>query len=239
MGVSTALAVAPVGTPTYVAWAGVVAGCSFLPDLDMKRTAADELFGPFTRGFRWGTRTLTPGLWTLVRPFLGGHRQRSHRVEGVVLFLFGIWLCHLWAIPSTVVVVFATGLGLRSAHLVVEWLFGIRYRRRYWIPLLFVSCVVGYLFWTSGAHLPGWVPFAMALGCAVHILGDCLTDSGVRLTFASEKKTKIPEPFAFKAGGWVENTLVVPPMLIAAVLVVCYQAGYDPVGTVLEAMRRV
>lgn len=226
---------APVGTPLYVMWAALVMGGSILPDADMKRTVADELFGPFTRGIRWGTVTLIPGLWTLVRPFLGGHRGRTHRIEGVILFLAGLWLCTLWRIPSTIVVVLGAGLALRTAHLILEWLFGIRYRKRYWLPLFAVSLGVGWLFWTSGAPLPVQVPFALAFACLVHIGGDILTDAGVKVTFASEKKVKIPEPFAFKAGGWVENTIVVPPMLIAAVLVVCYQAGYDPVGSVLEA----
>lgn len=224
--------------PTYWAWTTVAAGCAILPDADMKRTVADELFGPFTRGIRWGTVTLLPGLFTIVRLFLGGHRQRSHRVEGVLLFLFGVWLCTHWAISSTAVVVVAAGLALRSTHLIGEWLFGFRYRKRYWMPLFVVSLGVGYLFWSNGAHLPGWVPFAMALGCAIHILGDMCTDSGVRLTFATEKKSRLlPEPLCFKAGGWVENTLVVPPMFMAAVLVVAYQAGYDPIGAVMEGMR--
>lgn len=239
MGVATAPAIDTNPTsPSYWCWVGILAGCSVLPDADMKRTVADELFGPFTRGIRWGQTTLIPGLFTIVRLFLGGHRQRSHRVEGVLLFLTGVWICTHWVVSSTVVLVLATGLALRSAHLVAEWLFGLRYRRRYWLPLFAVSLAAGWLFYRTGTPLPGWVPFAMGAGCAVHILGDLVTDSGVRLTFATEKKSRLlPEPLCFKAGGWVENTLVVPPMFIAAVLVVAYQAGYDPIGAVMEGMR--
>lgn len=234
-----ALGVTP-ADPTYWAWTTVVAGCSILPDSDLKRTVADELFGPFTRGIRLGQTTLIPGLFTIVRLFLGGHRNRSHRIEGVLMFLAGVWACTHWLASSTIVLVLATGLGLRSIHLIAEWLFGIRYRKRYWLPLFAVSLAVGWLYYQTGAPLPGWVPFAMGLGCAVHICGDLVTDSGVRLTFATEKKSRLlPEPLCFKAGGWVENTIVVPPMFIAAVLVVCYQAGYDPVGSVLDAMKEM
>lgn len=219
-------------------WVGVIAGCSLLPDVDLRQSTASELFGPFTRGIRWGNTTLVPGLWSLLRPFLGGHRKRTHSIPGIAVFLAAIWvLCH-WLLSSSIVVVFAFGLAVRALFLIATYLFDVKYRKRYWLPLFAGSLAVGWWFYTGAAPLPGWLPWAMAGGCAVHLIGDAMTDSGVQLTHLSEKKFHLfGETLAFKAGGWVEHTLVLPPMLIAAVLVVAYQAGYDPIGSVLTALE--
>lgn len=241
MGAATApvLGVTP-ADPVFWAWTGIIAGAALLPDLDMKRSVADTLLGPITGGVRWGSTTLVPGLWSFVRPFLGGHRGRTHRISGVLLFLAGLFLCTLWLWPSVVVVVLATALAVRALALVATYLFDFRYRKHYWIPLTAVSGAVGWWFYGAGVSLPLWVVWAMAAGCAVHIAGDGCTDSGVKLTAQAEKPWRLlPEKLCFKAGGWVEHTLVLPPMLIASVLVVAYQAGYDPVGAVIEGMRNV
>lgn len=239
VGAATAqvLGVTP-ADPVFWAWTGIMAGAALLPDLDMRQSVASSLFGPLTGGLRWGSVTLIPGLWSFVRPFLGGHRGRTHRISGIILFLAGLWLCSLWLWPSVVVVVFATGLAVRALALVATYLFDFRYRKPYWLPLFAVSVAAGWLFYTAGSSLPLWVVWAMAGGCAVHVLGDSVTDAGVKLTHLSEKPFRLlPEPLCFKAGGWVEHTLVLPPMLIAAALIVAYQAGYHPIETVLEALR--
>lgn len=239
IGAATGHMISPPTEAGFWVWTGLVAGCSILPDADVKRSTVDELLGPVTRGIRWGTVTLIPGLWSFVRPFLGGHRQRSHRVEGVIAFLAAVWILTHWRISSAVLVVFGVALAVRCLFLVATYLFDTTYRKRYWLPLLAVSLAGTYLFWQTGDPLPAYVPFAMAAGCAVHVLGDMTTDSGVKLTHLSEKPARLlPEALCFKAGGWVENTIVVPVMIIATVLVVSYQAGFDPVGSVLNAMRR-
>jgi hypothetical protein len=238
VGVVTAAVSGPFGDPAWWAWVAVVAGCAILPDADMKRSVVDELWGPFTRGIRLGKSTVIPGLWSLVRPLLGGHRVRSHRIEGVLVFLAGIWVATHWVASSAVIAALATGLSIRSAALVAAWLTDFRYRRSYWIGNAAASAAVGWWVLDSGAHLPGWLPFAMAFGCAVHIAGDMVTDSGVQLTFAFPKKARLlPEPLCFKAGGWVEHAVVMPVLVIATGIAIAYQAGYDPIGTVLTAWR--
>jgi hypothetical protein len=238
VGAATGHIISSPDQPGFWIWAGLVAGCSILPDADIRRSTVDELFGPFTRGIRWGQVTLIPGLWSFVRPFLGGHRARTHRIEGVILFLFAVWVASHWQASSAVLVVFGVGLAVRCGFLILTYLFDTRYRKRYWLPLLLVSLAGAWLFWQAGDPLPGWVPFAMAAGCAVHVAGDMVTDSGVKITYLSERPSRLlPEPLCFKAGGWVEHTLVIPPMLIATGLVMAYQAGYDPIGSVLTAMR--
>lgn len=238
VGAATGHMISTPDQPGYWVWVGLVAGCSILPDADIKRSTVDELLGPVTRGIRWGTVTLIPGLWSFIRPFLGGHRQRSHRIEGVAVFLAAVWVLTHWKISSAVLVLFGTALAVRCVFLVLTYLFDTRYRKSYWLPLLAVSLAAVWLWWRTGEPLPAWVPFGMAAGCATHIAGDMVTDSGVKITFMSNKPSRLlPEPLCFKAGGWVEHTLVLPPMLIAAVLVVAYQAGYDPIGSVLTAMR--
>lgn len=224
------------GAPAWWAWAAVVAGCSLLPDVDMRRTVADGLWGPFTAGVRIGRIPILPGLWSLIRPLLGGHRARSHRIEGVIVFLAVVGLATFWSWSSALVAALAVGLAIRAAALVAEWLVGFRYRRSYWLFNAAASWAVGWWVIDTGTSLPGWLPWAMALGCAAHIGGDLCTDGGVKLTYMSEKKAGLPNWLAFKAGGWFEHAAVMPVLVIATSLVVAYSAGYHPLERLWEAL---
>src|SRR6266511_2678865 len=39
------------------------------------------------------------------------------------------------------------------------------------------------------AHLPAWVPYAVAVGCVIHVAGDCLTRNGCPLLWPADRKS--------------------------------------------------
>lgn len=238
VGTAQVLGVVPVD-PTFWAWTGVMVGAALLPDFDTRSATVNNLWGPVTNGVRVFKIPILPGLWPILRPLVGGHRRGSHSALGLIVLLAALWLCSHWLLSSAIVAALAFGLALRGTGVLTEYLIGLKYRRRYWVGNLAASAAAGWYLFDHALRLPGWVPWAMAGGALVHVMGDMLTDSGVKLAWPTRDVDVrlLPEPLCFKAGGWVENTLVVPPMLIAAVLVVAYQAGYDPIGAVFEAMR--
>jgi membrane-bound metal-dependent hydrolase YbcI (DUF457 family) len=69
-----------------------------------------------------------------------------------------------------------------------------------------------------GITLAGWelrlVALGCALGCATHIAGDMLTDSGAPLLwpFSDYRFKWWPEPFAFTTGTRPETVIIVPAL---------------------------
>jgi membrane-bound metal-dependent hydrolase YbcI (DUF457 family) len=72
------------------------------------------------------------------------------------------------------------------------------------------------------------IPLAVLIGCATHVAGDMLTDSGCMLAFplSRHRFRLLPEPLAFTTGSLPE-ILLVDPILTAAVLVLAGSAA-DP-----------
>jgi membrane-bound metal-dependent hydrolase YbcI (DUF457 family) len=67
------------------------------------------------------------------------------------------------------------------------------------------------------ASAPLWLPFAIGLGCLTHLLGDILTEQGVRLFYPFHFKVKIP--IIRKTGNKVETWLVAPAMAVGAAVI--------------------
>lgn len=76
-----------------------------------------------------------------------------------------------------------------------------------------------------GLHL---IPLAVGVGCATHIVGDMLTDSGCMLGYLAfrHRFCLLPEPLAFTTGTRPE-LLIVDPVLTGALLVLAGWAA-DP-----------
>ena len=80
-----------------------------------------------------------------------------------------------------------------------------------------IGVAVGELVYGYGLRL---IPLAVALGCATHIAGDMLTDSGCMLGYPYSRYRfhLLPEPLAFPTGPSPE-LLIVDPLLTFAILV--------------------
>jgi len=181
----TAGSVAALGLSTIVA-----AGSAVLPDLDEPEATAAKTFGAVGRG---GAKTL--------RWFAGGHRQRTHTLAFAALVgLLGWWAAGIWtdgspayyAIPAVAIVGVTSvwgfllvgraaqdkGLSLRIG-VPVAWMLGCVAAALALVPLLPLPDWGWAASAQAGLSPRWWLPAAMGVGCAAHLLGDWPTKSGV------------------------------------------------------------
>lgn len=201
LGAAT-VSVAPVrGLAGQCAWIAVTAGMAMLPDLDHPRSTVARMWGPVTaavaHGIRWAAR---------------GHRGGTHDIVVAPLAAILVtWLAsqHQWT--QGLVLAVATGLVLRSIAFAIPGQDALSAAVN-----LGLSGAAAWLFLEHGAA-PSWLPWAVGLGVAVHILGDAVTDKG------------IPRPFSWvrgrrerlrggpvRTGGGLEKFLVGPLLAVVA-----------------------
>lgn len=229
---------------TYWVYVSVWTGAALLPDIDAKGSTADRVWGPLSAGWRprllGKRRTVLPGVWSFVRPFVGGHRRGTHATIGLIAVLGLVWLSQFWPPAAGFFVALGTGLALRGAGVVVEHLSGWRYRRRYWKLNALLSVAAGVWFVQIGADFPSWLPWAMGGGSLAHVLGDLLTDGKVHLDWPfQDRPVGLPEWLAFRTGGWFEHVVVMPWLAIGCGVLLCYQFGYDLIGEISILMRKI
>lgn len=168
----------------------VAAGAAVLPDLDEPEATAARSFGVVGKG---GSKALR---WAA-----GGHRQRTHTFlfAGLVAFL-GWWAATIWeeGSPAIYAAPAITTIGVCSI-----WGFLLVGRaaedkglaKRISTPVAWVMGGAAAAFaaisflpipeWAiaeeiaSGVSPRWWLPTALGIGCAAHLLGDVVTKSGV------------------------------------------------------------
>jgi membrane-bound metal-dependent hydrolase YbcI (DUF457 family) len=184
------LPVSGVGALAYLAaaWATV-------PDLDTRGSCAARSLGFFSEAFAWTVGKLARG-----------HRHGTHSILGVAVLTALTWLActyrHTqpgrWGLMLLLAIALAGGMrALRlGGHAADAIAIGI----------------------AVGITLAGWelalVPLGCALGCATHIAGDMLTDSGAPLLWpvVDYRFKWWPEPFAFTTGTRPETVIIVPAL---------------------------
>ncbi|MFI5614726.1 metal-dependent hydrolase [Amycolatopsis sp. NPDC051903] len=193
IGLSPAVGSEPGFTGTLAAcaalgpFAAVTAGYALVPDLDHRSSSATRLLGPLTRVLSRGLRAASRWLYARTKGPLdepgGEHRHLTHTL------------------------VFAVALGGICAGTTAAWgpwavlgwlVFGLALAVDRLGPVALVAYGAGAAVWlpatARGGDLPsgqallaaldassGWLGLAVALGCAVHCLGDALTESGCPL----------------------------------------------------------
>lgn len=191
------------GVVEQLAWVAAWGGFALLPDLDQGgmhwRGAMPRLSGS-TVARMWGplTTTAASGVAVIAR----GHRQGTHDVLLAPL-VFGLLAAAAanatWS--AVLVLALAIGLALQACHAV--------------IPGRIESTVVGNLlvsfgaaWWLvrSGTVSLGWLPWAVAGGVVVHVLGDLLTVGGipVPLTWINGRSRRVSLRL-FRTGAPVEH----------------------------------
>lgn len=156
-GIVTAPIAPHVGVPAAVWLAAAVAG-SIAPDVDHPDATIAHMWGPITH--------VPAGL---VSRMLGGHRGVTHGRTGV---LFAVLVVALAAAnPYTAAVAWAwlTGVFIAAAARVSG-------RRNRPVLNLALSAAVGWWAWTGGWSLL-LLAAPVAVGVAIHILGDRIPDS--------------------------------------------------------------
>src|SRR4030095_7712526 len=194
---------APVtGAVGQVAWVAAIGGFAMLPDLDPSGSTVSDMWGPITdvpsgaigrlaQGHRWGTHDAVLG------PLAFG------ALAGAAAGAF-------WS--SLLLMALAIGLALRALNFA--------------IPGRVENTVVGNLVLSwGGAWLvlfhstsPGWLPWAVALGCLTHIAGDALTTAGIPVPLVWIAPRLRRKLLPIRTGNIVEKGVFVPLFLVATAL---------------------
>lgn len=192
---------APVdGTVAQVAWVAAVGGFAMLPDLDAHGSTVSDMWGPITdvpsgaigrlaQGHRWGTHDAVIG--PLAFGALAMLAARSY-----------------WS--SLLFLALAIGLALHALNFI--------------IPGRAENTVVGNLIlswagaWFVLQHMPQpmWLPWAVGLGCLVHIGGDMITRQGVPvpLLWLVHRCRLVLTPM--HTGAFLEKAVLAPGFVVAA-----------------------
>lgn len=163
----------------------VCAGAGVLPDIDHPDSRVSKSLGPVTGLASW-----------IVSNLAGGHRQRTHTLWFVALAALGTAVAVTNPVASGVI----AGLCVALAVSLVGPSLGFRVRT--WHSLI-AGIGVGYL--VSSVVLPGtWLVWAVAGGCAAHLVGDALTPQGVPIFWPAKTRIRVP---LFRTGGAIEKVV--------------------------------
>ena len=179
------------------------AGAALLPDLDHPQATATHTLGPVTRVLGW-----------VVRRLAGGHRRGSHSVLGIAAFAGVAALAARADIADGIALWVLAALAARAVR-----------RRAPVAERLAVAVVTaGGAWWLVAGHGldPWFLPVAVAIGAAAHVVGDLMTEQGARVLWPlSARSFRIA---SIDTGHAVERWLVAPA-LWAALAVLVYRTA--------------
>jgi membrane-bound metal-dependent hydrolase YbcI (DUF457 family) len=206
----------------------VAAGGALLPDLDHPNSRVSTSAGPIS----WLLGKLLAAIGWLIyqvtrtdhdRDRGGGHRTISHTlVFAVGAGWFATWCGARWGEWAALVLVAGLGaLGLEAA------LDALPITRKLEAPIL-PALAVATITWVDASAW--WLGLALAVGCFVHCLGDCVTESScpwlwpvpLPVRRRGEVEWQLwrcigpPKILRFKVNGPVEHWVVVPLLAVAA-----------------------
>lgn len=151
--------------PQTAALAGFTAGMALLPDLDKCGSSPARSLGFVSEAVAWVFGRIS-----------GGHRHATHSFLGIAVFTALAWVsCHFradWAGKA--------GLALLMTLSVSAALEALHLARGHVADLAGVAVAAAEIWYGYGLRL---IPIAVLLGCATHITGDMLTDSGCMLGY--------------------------------------------------------
>jgi membrane-bound metal-dependent hydrolase YbcI (DUF457 family) len=178
---------------------GFTAGMALLPDLDKCGSSPARSLGFLSEAVAW-----------IIGKISGGHRHATHSLLGIAVFTGLAWLsAHYlrdWEGKA--------GLALLMTLSVAGALEALHIARSHAADLIGIAVASLEVWYGYGLTL---IPLAVLVGCATHIAGDMLTDSGCMLGFPLSKYRfhLLPEPLAFTTGTRPE-LLIVDPILTGA-----------------------
>ena len=196
--------------PSTIALTGFTAGMALLPDLDKCGSSPARSLGFVSEAVAWAFGRIS-----------GGHRHATHSFLGIAVFTTLAWVsCHFLADWGG-----RAGLALLMTLSVSAALEALHLARGHVADLAGVAVAAATIWYGYGLR---FIPLAVLLGCATHITGDMLTDSGCMLGYpwSRHRFHLLPEPLAFTTGTRPE-LLFVDPLLTAAVVVLASWAA-DP-----------
>jgi membrane-bound metal-dependent hydrolase YbcI (DUF457 family) len=187
--------------PRIVALSGFTAGMALLPDLDKCGSSPARSLG-----------FLSEAVATVIAKVSGGHRHATHSILGIALFTALAWVaCHFRGDIAG-----KAGLALLMTLTVSGALEALRIARSHVADVIGIGVAAAEIWYGFGLAL---IPLAVLVGCATHIAGDMLTDSGCMLGYPASKFRYhlLPEPLAFTTGTRPELLFVDPLLTVALV----------------------
>ena len=187
--------------PRTIALAGFTAGMALLPDLDKCGSSPARCLG-----------FLSEAVATVIARISGGHRHATHSILGIAVFTALAWVaCHFRGDIAG-----KAGLALLMALTVSGALEALRIARSHVADVIAIGVAAVEVWYGYGLAL---IPLAVLIGCATHIAGDMLTDSGCMLGYPASKVRYhlLPEPLAFTTGTRPELLFVDPLLTVALV----------------------
>ena len=187
--------------PQTAALAGFTAGMALLPDLDKCGSSPARSLGFVSEAVAWVFGRIS-----------GGHRHATHSFLGIAVFTALAWVsCHFRADWGG-----KAGLALLMTLSVSAALEALHLARGHVADLAGVAVAAAEIWYGYGLR---FIPIAVLLGCATHITGDMLTDSGCMLGYpwSRQRFHLLPEPLAFTTGTLPE-LLIIDPILSGALL---------------------
>jgi membrane-bound metal-dependent hydrolase YbcI (DUF457 family) len=178
----------------------IVSCAALLPDFDHPRATASNAYGPITKGFSH-----------LVAGLAGGHRKGTHCLLGIALLGVLAQVC----VDHRHHMIYD---GILTALLIVTLAAGVKILKiPGWIDELIPIPLAITLVFLTDINLDA-VPPAIMLGCLVHVLGDCLTNSGCPI-FHPFSKWRLKFGL-FSTGGRFERWVVYPMMILGTIAMV-------------------
>lgn len=154
----------------WIIFGVLTTAAALFPDIDHHKATVTKSFGGLTRIVRW----------TLIKPLFGKHREGTHSIFFAALVGFGAWLLITVGnlgckIGLLVLLSIVTSSLVRLFHI------------RGWMDDVAPIPVWGFVIFFTDADLK-IVPWALALGCLTHVIGDCLTDRGCPILWPISKE---------------------------------------------------
>jgi membrane-bound metal-dependent hydrolase YbcI (DUF457 family) len=169
-----------------IAGALVCAGAALLPD-------ADHHSGTIANSLKPVSNVVVKG----IEAVSGGHRKGTHSILGVAVFTAIAWGLSLLSIETgnEEIGSILVGPGIMCVLLVAFALKALKITRDTKILPWTTSIVLAVLIAIFAPEEWFWMPFSVALGCVVHILGDMITTNGVPLLW----------PLKFRSPRWMRD----------------------------------
>ncbi len=183
----------------------ITAGAALLPDIDHPKGTIAQSLGPVSHYLAKGVSTIS-----------GGHRHATHSLLFVILAGWATWAGqHFLGRPFTLGLVFVMlAFGVRALHLSPSG----DSLRAYGLCVIFAGAGTILMHrWLPDT--PRWLPFAIGLGCLIHLVGDCLTERGCPLLWPLKQRAAIP--VISRTGNKVE-TWILTPLMGVGTLVLLY-----------------
>jgi membrane-bound metal-dependent hydrolase YbcI (DUF457 family) len=186
---------------TAVVGTVVAAGAGILPDFDHRQATPARAFGPLSAALAWTIGKLA-----------GGHRHGTHSIIGTGVFvaLAAAATLNPWALAATLWL--CMGLAVRALwkHPPNRPNGKLDYRDVAGLIHAAIAAYIAYQLVHSGLDM-SVVPWAVAVGYLVHLIGDSMTEMGVNWLWPHPRRYRIA---SIDTGKTVEKRVVVPALYV-------------------------